>query len=180
MYALGKVSDIEKVVWFTAGTAITAAATVVQSYLSNKRAVDERIFTERMETLKRKSDQKRLNKENAIKLRMDSYEYFTKCLSSVFERAKDMNEVNKLFHATARLRLVAPANIALKAKEAWHLALTVHRAAIAEGDLTEEQGKSADDFGVYIGDMIMLMREDIGTGHICVKDSANPKHDSSI
>ena len=54
MYALGKVSDIEKIVWFAAGTAITAVATVVQSYLSNKRAEDARNFAERIENIRQK------------------------------------------------------------------------------------------------------------------------------
>lgn len=168
MAAVGKDNDIQKAMWFATGAAITAVATGYQTYQSNKRAADERDFAERLETIKRNFETKHWAKDTTLKLRLEAYEHFSSCLSAVFEDLSSVEKADKLFHASARLRLVAPSNIATKSMDARDMALSSINENFDDGKY-EETAR----FGAYVREMLELMREDIGAGSIGMNTEPN-------
>lgn len=170
MYALGRVSDIEKIVWFAAGTAITAVATVVQSYLSNKRAADERNFAERIENIRQKHSEHTRNNELAFNARHKAYEYFAECLGNVFHELTNKDEIDKLQHASQRVLLVAPPEISLLVSQSWSKAMKVHDCLIGKAQWDGPQSPGTH-FGEYVFEVLNVMREDIGKSSICLNNS---------
>jgi len=172
--ALGK-SDIEKAIWFTAGTAITAVATAYQTNKSNQRALDERLFREKMEATKRESeDRQRLN-ESTLKLRIEVYEYFAACLSRVFENVRDKAGIDKLLYAATRMRLIAPDHIAELSNKAWPLANSLHREMLKKCPDIKAVDNNAESFGGYMLTVVEEMRKDIDRSSICLNPHVKTK-----
>lgn len=135
MYALGKVSDLEKVVWFAAGTAITATATVIQSHLSNIRAAQEREFN--------KSESIR---EHTTNVRLSAYENFLQCSTNSFQENFTDNTLAALVTAHARVRIVGNKEVADLSREIIDLVIEF------------KKSKSVDSAPVWFGNCPLSTR----------------------
>jgi|GEM_PF-6132440 len=167
MYALGKVSDIEKIVWFAAGTAITAIATVVQSHLSNIRSLNEHKFQAELSSSRLKHEEQRQLRENTTTLRLSAYESFLQASSQMIAKNYDSESMHQLMVAFSRVRLLTVGPILIKCNKIYKTALKIRAANREKKDL----GELPSTYGVAIREVIQLMREDIGRSSVCIVTS---------
>lgn len=166
MYALGKVSDIEKVVWFAAGTAITAAATAYQSYQSNRRAADERKFTEGQQSARMEFEKWKYFEEHTVNLRIRAYESLLQASCDGICRNHDDEALNKFVAAYSLVRLVGDVDIAGLSGNLLQKMLDIRRHIKGIANTESEKKELDEQFGALCKEITSLMRDDIGRSTI--------------
>lgn len=173
MYAVGKVNDLEKVVWFTAGTAITSTATVIQSYLSNKRAAQEREFQELQAEAQRKYDTTKQWTEHIASLRISAYQDFLKAATSTVSSTYSTDALAMFVAAFSRVKLVTDGLIVSKCQEIHDY---LFKQEEAMRDKTKSKVENSKTLGSYLAELTELMKEELRRSPICVTDTSNEEH----
>lgn len=167
MYALGKVSDLEKVVWFTAGTSITAVATVVQVYLSNKRAYQEREFN-RLEAIRK----------HITEVRLKAYENFIQCSLESFDKKFSASSICMLADSNARVRIVGSKRVADACCKIIEVVKECHENTAPVQDESDRLPEGIPQrFGANLAKLTHAMRLDLGADSvtICTPTSTAPR-----
>jgi len=168
MAAIGKDNDIQKAMWFATGAAITAVATAYQTYQSNKRATDERKFTEQQLISRIRHEEEKQIRESTATIRLSAYETFLACSLRMLSSRKYTEMSTELGISLARVQLLCSRKIQKKCVNLLHQSLDIIESTNKEQSTAEMETK----FGATIHEIILLMNEDLGRCNVAISPTA--------